>query len=308
VDFNMLGINVKNKTVLEGHRAAIYAVIAYDQPTHFLSAGGDGWIVSWDLEKPENGELLATVPGNIFSCLYLEKENWVVAGDMNGGLHWVDLETKKNFKSSQVHQKGVFDLKLIAKGLISLGGDGSICRWDIESARALESLQISKERLRSMAYAPERNELAVAASDGYIYFLEADSWQLKHKIKAHEHSVFCLKYSPDGKFLLSGGRDAFLRIWDIENNFEEQPTEAAHLFTVNALAFHPSAPILATASRDKTIKLWDLTDFRLLKVIDAIKGGHINSVNDLYWSTYKNQLISCSDDRTLRIWEFGLEG
>lgn len=303
----MLDIELKNYKVLEGHKAAIYSISPYDHPSTFLSGAGDGWIVSWDLEQPENGQLIATVEGNVFSCKYLEKQHWVVAGDMNGGLHWVDLETKKNFKSSQVHQKGVFDIQRIGQKLITLGGEGSMTAWDIESSRPMESLQLSHERLRGMAYAAERNELAIAASDGYIYLLEADSWKLKKKWEAHENSVFCLAYSPQGDYLFSGGRDAYLRIWDLQDDFREQPTEAAHLFTLNALAFHPKAPILATASRDKSIKIWDIENFRLLKVIDAIKGGHLNSVNDLCWSTYHNQLVSCSDDRTLRVWDFEIE-
>lgn len=303
----MLDIKLKNYKILEGHKAAIYSISSYNNASTFLSAGGEGWVVSWDLEQPENGKLLATIEGNIFSCKYLKEQHWAVVGDMNGGLHWIDLESKKNFKSSQLHQKGIFDIKLIDKKLITLGGEGSMTAWDLESSKPIESLQLSPERLRGLAYTSKRNELAVAASDGFIYLLEADSWKLKKKWKAHENSVFCLAYDPKGRYLYSGGRDAYLRIWDIENHFQEKPTEAAHLFTLNALAFHPNAPILATASRDKSIKIWDIENFRLLKVIDAIKGGHLNSVNDLWWSTYQNQLVSSSDDRSLRVWDFEIE-
>ncbi len=299
----MLDLNVNKIAELTGHRAAVYQLTAFDHPARFLSAAGDGWIVAWDLRTPKDGQLLATVQGNIFACQYLEQQHWVVAGDMYGGLHWVDLETQKNFKSSQLHQKGIYDLRVVGNSLISLGGDGSISCWDIEKSQATQSLQLTHERLRAMAISPNAEEWAIAASDGYIYLLQADNWQLKHKFKAHENSVFCVAYSPDGQYLLSGGRDAYLRIWDIPAGFEEQPTEAAHLFTVNALAFHPSAPLLATASRDKSIKIWSLEDFRLLKVIDAFRGGHLNSVNNLWWSTYQNYLVSCSDDRSLRVWD-----
>jgi WD40 repeat protein len=55
---------------------------------------------------------------------------------------------------------------------------------------------------------------------------------------------------------------------------------------------------------DKTIKIWDAKNFKLLKVIDKSRhGGHLTAVNKIFWSNYKNRLISCSDDRSISIWE-----
>jgi WD40 repeat protein len=54
---------------------------------------------------------------------------------------------------------------------------------------------------------------------------------------------------------------------------------------------------------DKSIKVWDAQEFRLLKVIDKARyAGHGTSVNKLYWSKFHNQLISCSDDRSISVW------
>jgi WD40 repeat protein len=93
-----------------------------------------------------------------------------------------------------------------------------------------------------------------------------------------------------------------LRIRLSNNNFEELPTQAAHLFTVNDIAYHPNGKFFATASRDKTIRIWDAVSFVLLKVIDSIRNaGHLKSVNRLLW--VDDVLISCSDDRSIIAWE-----
>jgi len=297
-------MEIVKKAQFLGHNAAVYALSGFVEPNSFLSAAGDGWIVSWDLKNPDKGRLLAKTDSNIFSILYLPTKNWFIAGNMYGALHWIDLSNGINFKSVQHHRKGVFSLFAInEKEILSLGGDGILTKWNIELCRAIESIVLSSKSLRAIAKHPKLDLLAVAASDSNIYLLNSQTLELVSKIeKAHDNSVFTLCFSPDGDYLLSGGRDAYLRIRLCNQNFEELPTQAAHLFTVNCIAYHPNGKIFATASRDKTIRIWDSTSFALLKVIDSIRNaGHLKSVNSLLW--LGETLLSCSDDQSILAWD-----
>ena len=300
-----MNVNIRKTAQLTGHNASVYALSAYNTDNLILSSGGDGMVVVWDLNNPELGRLLAKADGNIFSLTYLPEQHWVVAGNMYGGLHWIDMADQQNFKSVQIHKKGVFAFhQLNDKQLLSLGGEGGLTLWDIPNARSIETLELSAESLRCIDKHPFKSEIAIGSSGGNIYLVHSETLELKKVLKqAHQNSVFSVRYSPDGQYLLSGGRDAYLRIRETVA-YEELPTQAAHLFTVNDIAFHPTLPYFATASRDKTIKIWDAQSFALLKVIDSIRyGGHLKSVNGLLWSKYNNELISCSDDRSIIIWE-----
>ncbi|MEL6944001.1 MAG: WD40 repeat domain-containing protein, partial [Bacteroidota bacterium] len=145
-------------------------------------------------------------------------------------------------------------------------------------------------------------------SDRNIYFVDAQNLSIKHTItQAHDSSVFSLYYHVQKQQLFSGGRDAYLKIWQLNSTYDCKSSQAAHLFTINAIAFHPEEQLFATASRDKTIKIWDSHTFKLLKVIETIRDdGHLNSVNALYWSTHKNYLLSASDDRTICAWKVNI--
>jgi len=289
-----------------GHRAAIYALAPGQSARHFLSAGGDGWLVEWNLDDPETGRVLATVETQVFSLLAFPEKKQLIAGNMNGGLHWVDLVHPDRTRNIQHHQKGVYDLLTHGPWLFSAGGEGMLTRWALEDARSVESFHLSNRPLRTIAIAPGRNEMAVGASDGNIYLLDLDSLELKYTLpQAHTPSVFSLRYSPDERHLLSGGRDAMLRVWNLGENtptlHREQP---AHWYTINHIVYAPDGNRFATASRDKTLKIWDAATFRLLRVLDTIRdGGHINSVNRLLW--LPDALLSGSDDRTVKVWEVG---
>ena len=118
-------------------------------------------------------------------------------------------------------------------------------------------------------------------------------------------AVFSLQYSPQGDFLVSGSRDAQVKIWDT-NTFELIQNVPAHLFAVNHIAFHPTEPYFATASMDKSIKIWGSDDFKLYKVISREKGfaTHHLSINKLVWSG-PNHLLSTSDDKRIIVWDIG---
>lgn len=296
-------LQITKKHTCTGHNAAIYALCAGLQPHQWLSAGGDGWVVAWDHSDPETGRLIASVETQVFSLLTLSDQNTVVAGNMNGGVHWINISHPDQTRNIQHHQKGVYDLQQVGNFVFSAGGDGILTRWDAHTGHALESLHLSNKSLRCLTYSPERNELAIGASDSNIYLLDAGTFAIKTVLKnAHSPSVFCFAYHPDGRTLLSGGRDAMLRLWDLATN---APINAwpAHRFTLNHLVFSPNGRFFATASRDRTIKIWDAQTVELLKVIDTIRyGGHVNSVNKLLWM--EEGLVSCSDDRTMAIWEF----
>lgn len=313
-----------------GHRAALYALAPGRTDRHVLSAGGDGWVVEWNADDPEIGQLVASVETRIFSLCSLPELGLVLAGNMGGGLHWIDRNDPARTRNIQHHSKGLFDIARFGPHIFTAGGDGLLTRWDLAAARSVESIQLSHQALRCVVVSENRHELAVGSSDGSVYLLDAETLELKSVLeKAHQSSVFCAAWQkphpqplskmdrgaasprPNGAgLLLTGGRDAMLRTWDfpieaenlkykIQNPKLELP---AHWFTINHLGFSPDGGLLATASRDKTIKIWDATSLELLKVVDTLRhGGHTHSVNRLLWLA-DGTLVSCGDDRAVMWW------
>lgn len=281
-----------------GHKGSIFALHQHDK-NHFLSAGGEGWIVSWELANPDPGKLIARVESNVFSIL--QHDNTIIAGDMNGGMHWVDLRTNET-TDVQHHRKGIFGIWEWNGKIYALGGDGYISRRPIDDPRAVESVQISHQALRCHTIIGE-GQVAIGSSDGSIYLFDLEQFMVVKKIKeAHSNSVFTLAFDAVNERLVSGGRDAQIRIWDINGTVIK--SVAAHMYTVNSLCFNSDHTLLFSGSRDKTIKIWDGQTFQLLKVIEGIRdGGHLNSVNSLLWCPDQNILVSGSDDKSIGLWK-----
>ena len=106
--FSLSQIEINKLAQLRGHKAAIFAFANAIDSNYFLTGAGDGMIVQWNLSEPENGKLIAKVPKNIFSLHHLIEQDLIIAGNMDGGVHWVDLKSPNQTKKHPASQKRCF--------------------------------------------------------------------------------------------------------------------------------------------------------------------------------------------------------
>jgi WD40 repeat protein len=289
----------------KGHNGSIYQLIGPASDGSFLSVAGDGWLVTWPADDPELGNLFARVEdGQLFSAYLIAEENAIVAGALDGGLHWLYPDTPERNLHLAHHRKGVFAIERAGDFLYCAGGDGVLSKWSVATGRVAESLPLTGYSLRAAVHDTSRNLLYVGSSNYFIYAIDLASFTVRYQWQAHQQSVFCLGLSSDGKHLFSGGRDAFLNRWLLN---DQAPPEldrsiAAHNFTINDLALSPDGKHLVTVSRDKTAKLWDAESLELLKVAEVVRdSGHVNSVNGVIWLN-NERFVTASDDRRILEW------
>lgn len=302
----MLKLNIKKIATLSGHTGSIYCLNQdLSNDSKFLSSGGDGSVVQWDMEDLSKAQLFARVKSQLFSMNITSACQYLLLGEMKGGIHVLDLDEKEEVRYITYHENGVFAISNSEKNtIISTGGDGKISCWSVPQLDLINDLKLSDKSIRCMDIHSNGIIAAFGSSDNIIYIVDLSKFEIIHRLSKHENSVFSVKFSPDGKYLLSGSRDAQLAIWNVEKKYDLYRVIPAHLFTINSIAYHPMGRMFATASRDKTVKIWDADNFNLLKVIDQFKlEGHKNSVNALLWHRKTEYLISASDDRMIMIWQ-----
>ncbi len=299
----MSQVQVKKEITLEGHRDCVYALEGIPQSPIFFSGSGDGLIVQWKLGELE-GVPVAQMAASVYALCYDPRSGLLLAGHNFEGIHVLDWETKKETASLKLSPSAIFDIKLTAGLALVASGDGTVSVVDTNNLVVIKRLTASQQSARTIAVHPEASEMAVGYSDNYIRIFSLDDYSIRKEYRAHENSVFSLRYSVDGRLLLSGSRDARLKAWNVAENYTLAGEIAAHLFAINDIRFSPDGKHFVTCSMDKSVKIWRTDDLTLLKVIDKARhAGHGTSVNKLLWCSYTNQIVSASDDRTISIWD-----
>ncbi|MFZ2907374.1 MAG: WD40 repeat domain-containing protein [Cyclobacteriaceae bacterium] len=296
----MQKVTVQKLHTFSGHRSSVYALQASDNPNTFYSGAGDGMIVKWNVPNPENGELIAKLPNSVYALHHLQSQV-LLAGHNYDGIHVLDAQNKRETGSLHFTKAAIFDIQSLGSKVFVASGDGMVTSVDYEKLLVIQKVKHTDKNARTMAIHAERGELAVGYSDHFIRIFDVDTLQLKQEWKAHGNSVFTVRYSPDGNVLMSGSRDARLKVWGVQAGYLPVTEIVAHMYAINHIEFSPDGKHFVTCSMDKSIKVWDLEELKLLKVIDRARhAGHGTSVNKLLWTTH---LLSASDDRTISAWD-----
>jgi WD40 repeat protein len=303
----MSGILVHKLYDFKGHRDCVYALEYSNQSNQFFSAGGDGLVAGWNLDHPDQGDLLARVPNSVYALHYLPERHWLVVGHNQDGVHFIDVAQKKEVASLQLTTNSIFDIRAVGNNLIVAAGDGSVYIVNIDTVKPVKRMTQSNASARCIAIHPNQEEFAVGYSDNYIRVFSVKDFSMKFEWLAHSNSVFTVMYSRDGQTLTSGSRDAKLKRWEVGQQYRPMQEVAAHLYAINNLALSPDGKHFLTCSMDKSIKVWQAEDMKLLKVIDRARhAGHGTSVNKVLWLNH-HRLVSGSDDRNIAIWNIRFE-
>ncbi|XP_053666795.1 cell division cycle protein 20 homolog [Anopheles marshallii] len=185
---------------------------------------------------------------------------------------------------------------------------GTVELWDCENIKRLRVMNGHSARVGVLAW--NSYVLCSGSRDGMI--INHDVRSRQHNIgmlQGHTQEVCGLKWSPDGKYLASGGNDNLVHVWSAANGAPHATGEPLHVFNahqaaIRALAWCPWQPNVLTSgggTADRTIKFWNVANGQLMNSVDTK-----SQVCGLLFSKTYKELISAHGyvNNQLSIWKY----
>jgi WD40 repeat protein len=293
---------VQKSVEIHGHSGAIYTG-AYDG--EFLYTGSaDQFVTRWDIHTGIQDKFAIQFNKPVYSiCLY-EENHFLAVGLASGDLHLFDLKIRKELKYFTQHKQGIFSIEFnsVKHQLYTGDADGNLSIWDTLKQSLMLYLPLNCGKIRQISCSADGNEIALSCQDGTTRLFDTERFNENTTLQSHSGGATAAAYHPFiPNQLITGGKDAHLKIWEINspNAFRNIP---AHNFVIYDILVFDNGKQFATASRDKTIKIWSTKSVEMTQRIDLKVGGHKHSVNQLI-SIDEHSFISVGDDKRIILWK-----
>ncbi len=207
----------------------------------------------------------------------------------------------KILKSFSGHKWGVRSLAVSPNGRLALTGgidiDHTIRLWDTETTAQLRLFDGFTSGVYSLSLSPDCRRAAAGTNGVAIMNLEAGT--VERRLYAGEGRTLAVAWSPDGKRLAAGGRDNFIRIWDMSQPDSPPLTFAGHNGHVYCIGWTLDGTKVISGGFDHLVRVFNSSTGRLLHRF----AGHSDMVKCLAVSPNGKMVASGAFDGTTIVWD-----
>ena len=200
--------------------------------------------------------------------------------------------------------------------MLASASDGSLKIWNIRSQTCIRTLECGYAVC--CAFLPGDRLVVVGTKQGELQLFDVASSTLQDSVEAHDSKeIWSLQVHPDGKSIVSGGKDKRARFWELKVVQEEvlgstRKTERLKLVQrrvlevadeILSLRFSPDAKLLAVSLMDSTVKVFFVDSLKLYLNLY----GHKSPVVSMDISYDSKLIVTSAADKNIRIWglDFG---
>ena len=280
-----------------GHTSGINAVIFSPDIKYIASASSDHTIKIWERIS---GKIIHTLTGHLkeVSCIaFSPNGQWLVSGSDDETIRLWNSKTGKHVATWRFGDLPIESLEFSQNGqtLFAVAGR-EVKLLDFPSGRIQRNFQ-TKNVITALAVSSNNMHLAVAtwlSNQTVVWNLKTGQREITI---THPHEVLGLKFTPDSQQLVSGGRDAKIRHWDLRTG-NIIKILSGHKNDVLSLDLSTDGRIVASSSYHGSMKLWNLHSGNIIRSIT----NHDKQTESIVISPDRQYLLSGDSSGSIHLW------
>eukprot|EP00741_Cyanophora_paradoxa_P019975 tig00021179_g19279.t1 len=187
----------------------------------------------------------------------------------------------------------------VSDRFVTVSLDGTVRHWDASTYGVIGTGSIREGAAPTCAAFAGPDVVLAGASDGRLRSFEADTgeqlWSIDY---CHTGGVHAVTLSSNLKFVLTGGQEGEIRLWDFKAR-EMVSNMKLHTSRVTRLALFSDDAHAASCSRDRTWRLWDLPKEQCVCMWSQRMGG----INGIAIGPDQRQVLTVGQDKKITYWD-----
>ncbi|KAJ1911305.1 beta transducin [Mycoemilia scoparia] len=311
-----------------GHRSEARAIVLSND-NELIATASNGSLRIWNALT--NNCLRTLECGQAVCATFLPGDQYVLVGTKKGKLQLFDIPSSTLVEEYDAHDGPCwsmhvqFDKKCVVTG----GGDKLVKFWDFELVSSTTAKDgdeesnngtttggggggIIRRRLtlvhsRSLMmsdvvlcvrFSPNLKLLAVSLLDTTVKVFYVDTLKFFLSLYGHKLPVLSMDISSDSTLLVTGSADKNIKIWGLDFG-DCHKSLFEHQDAVTSIKFVWDTHYFFSASKDRMVQQFDADKF--IK-IQRLEGSH-GEIWDMALGKHGNFVVTCSQDRSVRVWE-----
>jgi len=305
-------LQIKNRRVLKGHFAKIYAMHWAEHPEverQLVSASQDGKLIVWNAYTTNKVNAIPLRSSWVMTCAFAPSGNLVACGGLDNICSIYNLQSRdqpiKVSRELAAHTGYLSCCRFLDdNSILTSSGDMTAILWDTNSGAQTSHFSEHSGDVMSISIAKgsggsEGKKFVSGACDA-----NAKVWDIKNQISTHtfgghESDINAVHYFPNSTAFSTGSDDASCRLFD-ERAYAEQMvfTHDKILCGITSVSHSNSGRYLFAGYDDFNCYVWDTHNGKQVGVL----AGHDNRVSCLGVSNNGQALCTGSWDSFLKLW------
>ncbi|KAK5989429.1 Transcriptional repressor rco-1 [Cladobotryum mycophilum] len=206
------------------------------------------------------------------------------------------------------HQDVISSIDFASDGCTIASGswDNTVRLWDIVQGTNTFTFTVEDQAF-IVAISHDSKFVAAGLGNGKIHVWDITSRVMVGIMSDHKGIIHSIKFSPNGKELVSGSRDGPIKMWEFgdlrgpfPNDLKCARTLDDHKGDVNSVALTPDHKWFLSGSDDKGVQIWDSQT----GIPQLLLRGHTDYVMSVACSPQGGYFATGSSDKMVRIWSY----
>ncbi len=293
-------INVRLRKLMKtipACRLGILSLLSW--PEGVICGGGDGTITTFDSRFTDKQQ--CKLDGPVVAMSFSPDKAEIVAGTSTGFVYRVRLEGLQTLLVCENHFRAVKRVAFAPESsdkFATASDDGTLRIWDAGDYTVITTAVI-KDAGSPTCLVYSLDMLVSGWEDGRIRAHDVDSGQPLWLIdNAHRGGVTALTLSHNQRFIITGGNEGEVRVWELRTR-ELVSHLKEHTLPVRSIALYEDNFHAISCSRDRSFLCWDLRSEKRITSHQQRMGG----INGVALSSDQTIVLTVGQERRVTSWD-----